>query len=226
MGMLLVTQAVFMPLNHRQEPRMLKILGIAAATTAICASGAASTSSAQPMPTTKPTTASAPVGVSEHDNTVTIAAVNPVSDNNVSFEWDGGYSITGGQPWGGVSTSQSGGPIVINVQAGRSGTSGPADWFNARTSMPIGNDVTIGGQPSELNFAFSGTLTVNGASYPVVFGQGHDSEGQNNWWLGGQGSGWTEFTVSPEALRTPDGQYAIATSDNDADDDFEVQTAN
>lgn len=202
---------------------MLKTLGLAAATTALCAGGAATSAPAQPAPT--PTVASsAPVGVTEHDNTVEIAAVNPICDNNISFQWDGGYSITAGQPWAGVSTSASGGPIVINVQAGRSASSGPADWFNARTTTPIGNDVTLGGQPAELNFAFSGTLTVNTTSYPVVFGQGHNSQGQNNWWFGGQGSGWTEYTVAPEALKTPDGQYVISASDNDSDDTFEVQT--
>ena len=54
------------------------------------------------------TTASAPavpglVGVSEHSNVLELG-----SSQAVSFTWDGGYSITEGQPWGGVTTGSGG----------------------------------------------------------------------------------------------------------------------
>lgn len=204
---------------------MFKIIATTAAIAALTTVGLTTLPTTQTV-TQPQTTKATAVGVSEHDNTVMLSAVNPISDNNVSFQWDGGYNITGGQPWGGVTVNQNSGPIVINVQAGRSGSTGPADWFNAATSMPIGNDVTLGGHPSELNFALSGTLTINGTNYPIVLGQGHTSEGQNNWWLGGQGSGWSEYTVAPEGIKTPDGQYVISGADDDSDNTFEIQTAN
>jgi len=37
-------------------------------------------------------------------------------------------------------------------------------------------------RPQEMNFAFSGTLVINGISFPVALGQGHYSS-TNNWFL-------------------------------------------
>ncbi|MFN8125180.1 MAG: hypothetical protein U0R64_01520 [Candidatus Nanopelagicales bacterium] len=153
------------------------------------------------------------VGVSEHDNVLDIE-----SSESLSFTWDGGYSITAGQPWGGVTTGSGtpGGGSGINVtaDAGRSGSSEVADWFNARSTLAVGDDQGTDNSPEELNFAFSGTLSINGTDYPVVIGQGH-SGANNNWWIGGQGTGWTASadgqTVASSVLYliTPDGEYGI-----------------
>jgi hypothetical protein len=87
--------------------------------------------------------------------------------------------------------------------------------------------------PSDLNFAFTGTLTLSCTSncgsapvgtfnYPIVVGQGHTGSGQtieaNNWWIGGQG--WINFSCPayPRAgpcMLTPDSKWGlIAQNDN------------
>merc|ERR1739845_343352 len=98
-----------------------------------------------------------------------------------------GHSITGGQPWGGVATDYD----KLTVKAGRKGSSGPADWFlkNLGPDNIAGCDVASDTSPSKLNFAVSGTLSMNVGGAIVTcpdvrFGQGH-SGSRNNWWMGG-----------------------------------------
>lgn len=74
---------------------------------------------------TPASTAAMLVSVTEHSNVVGLGANEALP---VSFTWDGGYSVTSGQPWDGVSTSQGsqvGGGVTIDVQAGRKGSTGP-----------------------------------------------------------------------------------------------------
>lgn len=185
---------------------------------------AAMTGSVQTMPqavaSPAPASQSAPasralgavVGVSEHSNVVNleVAEGSESAISSVNFTWNGGYSITSGQPWGGVtsSTGSENGLAYVNVSAsaGRSGSQGPASWFSQNEVVNVADDTFLSapGAPSDLNFAFTGTLTINGHDYPIVLGQGHQSA-TNNWWFGG-GSGWTN---NRGALVTPDGAYRI-----------------
>lgn len=204
---------------------MFKTIGLTAAGTALAAGAIGAAGSAAPA--TQPTTPASgtSVSASERSNSVAIYADAPISAGSVSFTWDGGYSITSGQPWGGVTTGSNDGQLLVTANAGRSGSSGPAQWFNSLTSLPIGNDENLDATPSDLNFAFSGTLTIEGHQYPIVIGQGHNMT-DDNWWLGGQGSGWTTYKVAPPTITTPDGLYQISTSDDDSDDAFNVSAAN
>lgn len=118
-------------------------------------------------------------------------------------------TVTGGQPWGGISTTAAysvvggTGTMILQALAGRHDSSGPASWFNDHVS----SFVSYGPTPIDnLNFAFTGELTINSDTYVIALGQGNAGGGNSPWYLGGQG-----FTsqggsgVSP--LLTPDGKY-------------------
>ena len=71
--------------------------------------------------------------------------------------------------------------------------------------------------PSSLNFAFLGTLTINGSEYPILLAQGHMGA-NNNWWVGAPvNAGWTGDRTG---ITTPDGKYEI-TPENGANE-FDV----
>ena len=129
---------------------------------------------------------------------------------SATYSFDGSYSITSGQPWGGVTSNNNGGNINLDVQAGRHNSSGPASWFKARTSNMICDwQCKKGESPNELNFAFTGTITIDGNGYPIVIGQGHSTI-YNNWWFGGPG--WTSASsnIAPNGgIVTPDGKFVI-----------------
>ena len=95
------------------------------------------------------------------------------------------------------------------MDAGRSRSDPPASWFNSQlaggTAYQTG--MKSGGNPKQLNFAFTGVLTIDGMPYNVVMGQGSDGAGANNWWLGGPG-----FAICSPAdgyLCTPDHKWAF-----------------
>lgn len=147
------------------------------------------------------------VGTTEHTNAVSFTNTNPNGTTNtdigaVSYSFDGHYSITEGQPWGGVPDTNGVGSLVIEAGAGRKASEPVAEWFTSNAGDYIGEN-SFSSSPSELNFAFSGTLTVNGDSYPIVLAQGSNDEG-NNWWVGGPG--WIGSGIS---LTSPDGKYEI-----------------
>jgi len=130
---------------------------------------------------------------------------------SMSFTWDGNYTITSGQPWEGVSSSGYHSGVQIVARAGRKGSSGNANWFISRVSAAACTTKTYGDEfPAELNFAFTGTLTIDGNAYPVAIGQGH-SGAENNWWIGG--FNWIQHGDIQEIF-TPDNKYKI-TSDSD-----------
>jgi hypothetical protein len=124
-----------------------------------------------------------------------------------SFVWDGGYAVSAGQPWEGITSSAPGQEVSIQVLAGRHGTSEVAEWFRQRATAAAPNNVGLfasegfGQWPSELNFAFTGTLTAKlqitnddggGGSVAVVIGQGPgglENSFENIWWVGGES--WT-----------------------------------
>lgn len=135
--------------------------------------------------------------------------VRYVSLSNVTYSANGGYDITAGQPWGGISISESDGSCSINARAGRKGSTDPAQWFKDRASVAMSASGSWGGWPQNLNFAFNGTLTIDSKSYQLVVGQGHDGA-HNNWWIGGVG-----YTSDTESLITPDKKYCITQYDTD-----------
>jgi len=143
----------------------------------------------------------------EHDNYVQLLpeSFSPA----ISYTYGGNHAITSGQPWGGVSSGGYHGGLQLDARAGRNGSSGPAEWFRSNASNAVSivtNKNTI--WPSELNFAFTGTLTINGSSYPVTLGQGH-SGANNNWWIGGPG--WViPSSTSYNQICTPDMKYLIS----------------
>ncbi len=221
--------------SHTTHAARRVLLTAAVAALAVTASAsvthAATSLDASAAPTTAASahTATAPVGTVQRTNDVDF--VQLTQKINVSFAYTHNYSVTSGQPWGGVTatpTTQSP-QVTVKALAGRHNSTPPAQFFTSHLQSPNpSNPDAIAAQsqqdelPSDLNFAFTGNLTINGTSYPVVLGQGHQWwVGYNNWWVGGapvtpgQGT-WTQTTyqrtwrsgVYP-ALVTPDKKYEI-----------------
>lgn len=142
-----------------------------------------------------------------HDNIVEFIRYPTI--NNVTYIYNGQYNITSGQPWSGINISESDGSSVINARAGRKGSTGPAQWFRGKASIAMCVSTSIGAWPKDLNFAFDGTLIIDGNSYHLVVGQGNDGV-HNNWWIGGAGDGWTGDNLK---LVTPDKKYYISEYD-------------
>ncbi|MEI8083444.1 MAG: hypothetical protein WCI74_16525 [Actinomycetes bacterium] len=153
---------------------------------------------------------------------------------SVFFAWSGAGSVTGGQgplavtyfppaPPSGVQPSSSG---TITVSAGRQGSKPPATWFQTNASVAVPTDAaplqSNPTWPSSLNFAFTGTLVINGNSYPVTVGQGH-YESTNNWWIGGPGwnLGPPPHHSSPSVI-TPDRQFSITDCTNNSNYCFAI----
>ena len=121
------------------------------------------------------------MGTKIHDNEF-VFNIEGLSD--VSFT-EKGHSISNGQPYEGVTCHGK----TLVVKAGRHKTSDVAKWFmnNARGGGVIAKTFNDH-QPSELNFAVCGTLTlhVNGTKYTIddfLIGQGSYLS-HNNWWIG------------------------------------------
>jgi len=148
------------------------------------------------------------VSTTEHDNYVTFEGANSCIQAASFAPQDS--NITGGQPWGGIATSTAytpDGNLVLNAQAGRHDSSGPAQWFNQRAPMFVSG---YAGPINNLNFAFTGELTLDGNTYLIVVGQGNEGGGSSPWWFGGQG-----FTAqSTHAMTTPDGKYQFFAEDS------------
>lgn len=147
------------------------------------------------------------IGTTQHDNWVYLIPYN--ANFPIAFNLSG-HSISSGQPWGGVQTS---GNLSIDIKAGRHGSSGPADWFRSNASAAICTMDSMDAWPSDLNFAVTGTLTINGTSYNVTIGQGFTG-GSNNWWIGGPG--WTNHTGIPNVM-TPDEAYIFVPVNTSSD---------
>ncbi len=154
----------------------------------------------------------------EHDNWVYLESY--MWDASISFNLTD-HSITGGQPWGGVISGKPDMNWGIDARAGRKGSNGPAGWFRDRASNATYTGGGSGNWPSKLNFAFSGTITIDGNSYNIVIGQG-SSFSSNNWWVGG--NGWTVHPGVYANVVTPDGKYYFMPVDNSSDE-FWIKTS-
>ncbi len=101
------------------------------------------------------------------------------------------YSITDGQPWGGVSTTSNNDNATITVKAGRKKSTDVAIWF--KDTIENGSAIgcqTIDKLPTKLNFACKGTMSFShgGSSYigeNIIIAQGSTAGSRNNWWIGG-----------------------------------------
>jgi hypothetical protein len=153
------------------------------------------------------------VDTTEHDNWVYIFPW--LWEPTLTFELSD-HSITGGQPWGGVSYGTPDLHWGIDVKAGRKASSSVANWFRSHASVATCTADCATEWPSELNFAITGTLKINGTGYPVTIGQG-STFGQNNWWIGGPG--WTRHAqIFPyDVIVTPDGKYFFSQVENTSD---------
>jgi hypothetical protein len=151
------------------------------------------------------------VDVTQHDNIVIL--MPDWGATGVSFTLTD-HDITSGQPWGGVSSSYQGGSLSIDAKAGRHNSGGCATWFKDHCSNATCCNWPSGCNPwpSELNFAFTGTLIIDGDSYTITLGQGSDGV-HNNWWVGGPS--WTTWS-SPfgDAVVTPDSKYYFEAADD------------
>ena len=121
------------------------------------------------------------MGIKIHDNEF-IFNIEGLSD--VSFT-EKDHSISHGQPYDGVICHGK----TLVVKAGRHKTSDVAKWFiNSAGSGGMIAKTFNDRQPSELNFAVRGKLTlkVNGIVHTIddfLLGQGSYGN-HNNWWIG------------------------------------------
>lgn len=119
--------------------------------------------------------------VTVHDNEFNFYSdnINPVQ--SISFTYSDQYDITAGQPFAGVKASGG----YVDVQAGRKGSQSTAGSFNGglqNTAAHMLGLESSSATPYTLNFWIKGILTINGDSFPVYLGQGHNTK--NNWWIG------------------------------------------
>jgi len=132
---------------------------------------------------------------------------------NVSFEWDGNYCITDGQPWGDAdhpnAVYMDNNTGTLDVWCGRHDSSKVGDYFNSVS--PKGSNTY--GSISSMNFAIQGNLIINGDKYYVIIGQLNNV---HNCWVIGGGAGYSSGGYS---ITTPDGKYLITAKSGDGDGD-------
>lgn len=169
----------------------------------------------------------APLTTTPRNNVVFIKAGFPSTPDGWSFTWSQQVSYTKGQPFD-PSTGVNSVPIVnggveVLVVVGRQNSSGPAQWYQSQLSNPNSIHTDSGSTyPAKLNFAITGTLTLNGSSYSIALGQGSNSTAlipNNNWWLGGTSAGYQYLANysgcrSGPALVTPDSAYVLCPNSN------------
>jgi hypothetical protein len=150
-----------------------------------------------------------PIDATQHDNYLFL---DPYFFNPTITYSEITHSISSGQPWGGVTTSYNSGIFEFDVKAGRHKTSGVADWFKSNCSKATGTMDPGMAWPDDLNFAYTGTITIDGNSYDITIGQGSSMSG-NNWWIGGPG--WTIHSGVYANVVTPDGKYFFMPEEDD-----------
>ncbi|WP_370978307.1 hypothetical protein [Agaribacterium sp. ZY112] len=149
----------------------------------------------------------------EHNNDIIFEGKDGIE--SIEFVYGNQYSITAGQPWGGVETTSgnNGSKLTIDVGAGRKNNKEPAQWYNDTVNSDTtkmfhsrgGNNV-----PKKLHFAFNGVLSINGDSFNVSMGQGEDFW-YNNWHIA------SPEMVSTESRTTgtfANGKYRIWSTDS------------
>jgi hypothetical protein len=156
------------------------------------------------------------VDTSQHDNEFDLYLGQGVT--SLAYVASGAYSITTDQAstWDGVTAVMAGSSsspyLQINAEAGRHASAEVSQWFFQQaplyTCVWANSACTLyvsSNNPGSLNFAFTGTLTINGTGYAITIGQG--SDGTNNYWFFGE-QYWTAGGTYGTIV-TPDGRYAI-----------------
>ncbi|MDQ1249845.1 MAG: hypothetical protein QG597_4222 [Actinomycetota bacterium] len=142
-----------------------------------------------------------------------------VGVTSIAYEWNGDYAITPDQAktWKGVTAGYSpDNPEVyeITATAGRQAddTHNTFNWFKAQAPVLSTTDAEgecsleyWAGTDGYQNFAFAGTLTINGKAYPMALSQ-YGSDDGNQWAFGGPG--W-QGPMCGTSFATPDGAFAI-----------------
>jgi len=106
------------------------------------------------------------------------------------------FQVSSGQPSGQPpvvsSFTPSNSQLNIRVFAGRKKSKSVAKTFNSRTTERVATRRNkASGGPNELNFTFSGILTLNTDQFPNFnIGQGNKGV-NNNWWVGTPSGGKT-----------------------------------
>jgi len=183
----------------------------------LAVAGCASQNAAVPPPAsgssaTPSASASTDLGVSQRTNNFQMTAGQGIT--KVGFTWSGSYSITANQQstWGGVQGCGPSSPCTIVVTAGRHDSSTVWKWFASNAPAYGCTESAKCAGNTSMNFAFTGTLTIDGSSYPVTIGQagvGTTINEINVWWFGG--SGWNAGgTPTGGSAVTPDGKYTIS----------------
>ncbi|MFM2486596.1 hypothetical protein [Celerinatantimonas yamalensis] len=143
-----------------------------------------------------------------HDNEFLFEA--QPSDLAISFTYGNDYIVSDGQPFDGVTTKSVSDVLTITIKAGRHGTSRCADWFNSSVDGDYSRMIHTGGgdnKPHDLNFAIKGVLDINGTSFNICLGQGHQGS-KNNWHLASD-----KLTADENAKNGTLGEYRLSQSD-------------
>ncbi|MEI6623273.1 MAG: hypothetical protein WCP28_15340 [Actinomycetes bacterium] len=197
----------------RAGPSLLVAVVIAGTAVTGC-----STQDASLPPTVSPTVAASPseVGASAQGNKVSIAA--GIGVTSITYSFSDNYSIASDQQstWGGVIGCST--PTTLcqmTVTAGRHDSLPVWQWFTGN----VNGYGCLSDNPcssiSTMNFAFTGTLTINGQPYPLTLGQ-YGSGTSNRWWYGGPG--WVTATASDSfPVQTPDHKYTLTGASNSKD---------
>jgi len=158
-------------------------------------------------------TAPTDVGVTQQSNKLNLASGSGVT--SIGYAFSGNYSITADQQstWGNVTGCAPSSSCTIDVMAGRHDSSQVWNWFTANASGYgcTSSGYCTGGET--MNFALTGTLTINGTAYPFTIGQYGDGMA-NKWWWGGPG--WTAGNPATDytPALTPDGKYTVSAPSN------------
>ena len=119
------------------------------------------------------------------DNHITFTA-DDTQVTSLNFSYSGNYDITSGGTFDGVDTTGADTTVLdVDADASREASEPPADWYCNQVNNNSSNMIhTAHGdfRPQELNFAFTGTLTINGTNFEVCLGQGSYNM-TNNWHL-------------------------------------------
>ena len=152
-------------------------------------------------------------------------AFKEIPVQSVQF-YEASHSITDGQPYEGVSSVDD---FVLDVRAGRHGSSEVADYFNAGITgeNALGLSTNSDSLPSELNFAVFGNLSVTiddttRECQEIRLAQGHVF-GYNNWWMAGTKCKLSQQNHNPPQLRCPCGHTNVTFSQGYADYIFNVR---
>ena len=153
---------------------------------------------------------------------------------SIAFEWNGEYAITADQAktWKGVTagySTENPGVYEITATAGREAdpTNDTYAWFQAQA--PVASTTYApqqcgapgsAGDLGTMNFAFTGTLTINGKAYPLALGQfAFSGSTANNWAYGGPG--W-QGPMCATSFATPDGAFALVNRTTGSGTDYSI----